>query len=63
MGAILNPRSPAFKSRELDIEAISLPEAIRLIDEDPNLMKRPLIVRGDDAVFGWDAAATEELIR
>lgn len=62
IAAILNSRSPAFKTRGLDIDSIGIAEAIRLIDEEPNLLKRPLIVRGDDAISGWDPAAMEELI-
>jgi arsenate reductase-like glutaredoxin family protein len=30
-------------------------EAIRLMAANPNLIKRPLIVRGDEILFGFDA--------
>ena len=44
-------RSPVFKSRPLPK---SKKEAIDLMMEQPNLIKRPVLVRGSKAVFGFD---------
>ena len=63
VAAILNPRSPAFKALGVDAASIAPAEAIRMIEEDPNMMRRPLLVKGSDAVFGWDADAMGTLIR
>jgi len=49
----INKRSPAFKERELDISTLTKKQAIDLMMEEPNLIKRPLVLRGRDAVFGW----------
>jgi arsenate reductase-like glutaredoxin family protein len=44
-------RSPVFKARPLPK---SKKEAIDLMMEQPNLIKRPILVRGSKAVFGFD---------
>jgi arsenate reductase-like glutaredoxin family protein len=44
-------RSPVFKTRPLPG---SKKEAIDLMMEQPNLIKRPILVRGSKAVFGFD---------
>jgi arsenate reductase-like glutaredoxin family protein len=44
-------RSPVFKTRPLPK---SKKEAIDLMVEQPNLIKRPILVRGSNAVFGFN---------
>jgi arsenate reductase-like glutaredoxin family protein len=51
-------RSPVFKDRPLPA---SKREAIDLMLEQPNLIKRPILVDGDTVVFGFDKAAYERL--
>jgi arsenate reductase len=60
--AVLNPRSPAYKERNLGGQTISAEEAIALIMEDPNLVRRPLVLGGKGkAVLGYDPAEYEKL--
>ena len=47
----VSKRSPVFKSRPLPK---SKKEAIDLMVEQPNLIRRPVLVRGSKAVFGFD---------
>ena len=47
----VSTRSPVFKTRPLPR---SKKEAIDLMMEQPNLIKRPILVRGSKAVFGFD---------
>jgi len=49
----VSKRSPVFKTRPLPT---SKKEAIDLMMEQPNLIKRPVLVRGTEAVFGFDKA-------
>jgi arsenate reductase-like glutaredoxin family protein len=51
-------RSPIFKSRPLPA---SKRQAIDLMVEQPNLIRRPILVDGDTVVFGFDKAAYERL--
>jgi arsenate reductase-like glutaredoxin family protein len=48
----VSTRSPVFKQRPLPA---SKKEAIDLMMEQPNLIKRPILIRdGSDVVFGFD---------
>ena len=47
-------RSPVFKTRSLPR---SKKEAIDLMMAQPNLIKRPILVRGSRVVFGFDKEA------
>jgi len=38
-------------------------QAIDLMMEEPNLIRRPILLRGGRAVFGFDADAYEELAK
>ena len=49
----VNTRSPAYKERGLDVTRMTKKQAIDLMMEDINLMKRPLVLRGKRAVFGF----------
>jgi len=44
-------RSPVFKARPLPK---SKKEAIDLMLQQPNLIRRPVLVRGSKAIFGFD---------
>ena len=47
----MSRRSPVFKTRPLPK---SKKEAIDLMMEAPNLIRRPILVRGSKVVFGFD---------
>ena len=49
----VSTRSPVFKTRPLPA---TKREAITLMVEQPNLIKRPVLVRGARAIFGFDKA-------
>jgi arsenate reductase-like glutaredoxin family protein len=51
-------RSPVFKQRPLPA---SKREAIDLMVEQPNLIKRPVLVDGETVVFGFDREAYDRL--
>ena len=50
----VSTRSPVFKERPLPR---SKKEAIDLMMENPNLIKRPILVRGSRVTFGFDKKA------
>jgi arsenate reductase (glutaredoxin) len=57
----INKRSPAFKERNLDIASLTKKRAIDLMMEEPNLIRRPLLLAGKRTVFGYDADQYDEL--
>lgn len=56
----LGTRSPVFKTRSMPA---SKREAIDLMLEQPNVIKRPVLVAGDTVVFGFDEARYRHLFR
>jgi arsenate reductase-like glutaredoxin family protein len=53
----VSTRSPVFKQRPLPK---SKKEAIDLMMKQPNLIKRPILVRGARVTFGFDKDAYEQ---
>ena len=51
----LNTRNELYRERKMNENPPSRAEAIGLMAANPNLVKRPLIVRGDEILFGFDA--------
>ena len=54
----VSTRSPVFKDRPLPK---SKREAIALMMENPNLIRRPIIVKGSRVIFGFDKDAYGKL--
>ena len=50
----MSTRSPVFKERPLPK---SKKEAIDLMLENPNLIRRPILVQGSKVTFGFDKQA------
>ncbi|HEY3884503.1 MAG TPA: ArsC/Spx/MgsR family protein [Vicinamibacterales bacterium] len=50
----VSTRSPVFKERPLPK---SKSEAIDLMMENPNLIRRPILIRGSKVTFGFDKKA------
>ena len=50
----VSTRSPVFKQRPLPR---SKKEAIDLMMEQPNLIRRPILIRGSTVIFGFDKDA------
>ena len=54
----VSTRSPVFKERPLPK---SKTEAIALMMENPNLIRRPIMVKGSTVIFGFDKDAYGKL--
>jgi arsenate reductase-like glutaredoxin family protein len=57
IAAFLNPRNELFRERGMKADPPSREEAVRLMAEHPNLIRRPLLVSGEEIVFDFDEAA------
>jgi Spx/MgsR family transcriptional regulator len=58
----LNTRSPAYRQHGFKEQPPSKAQAIALMAQDPNLIKRPITVKGRTKVFGFDPDALRKLI-
>ena len=58
----LNPRNELFRKRKMKENPPSRAEAIKLMAKEPNLIRRPLLVRGSHIIFGFDEEAYRNLM-
>ena len=54
----MSTRSPVFKDRPLPK---SKKEAIAMMMENPNLIRRPIMIKGSKVIFGFDKEQYEKL--
>ncbi len=57
----LNSRSTIYREKGFSKNLPSKAEAIDLMMEHPDLIKRPVIIQGDRVLFGFDEGKIDEL--
>ena len=57
----LNTRNELYRNRNMKEDPPSRAEAIKLMASEPNLIRRPLLIRGSRIIFGFDEAAYRDL--
>lgn len=60
--AFLNTRTPLYRERNMKLKPPSKDEAIKLMLKDPNLLKRPVIIKGKTKITGFNEIELNELI-
>ena len=58
----LNPRNELYRERGMKEQPPSRADAIKLMAQHPNLIRRPIIIRGSKMVLGWDEEQIERLM-
>ncbi len=53
----LSARNELYRERNMAEEPPSRPEALKLMSNNPNLIRRPLLVHGSRIIIGFDEAA------
>lgn len=51
---IISTRSSVYKDLEFDIDDLSTRELIQFIQDNPTLLKRPIIIDSENFVVGYD---------
>ncbi len=59
----LNPRNELYRTRNMKEHPPSRAEAIQLMAKEPNLIRRPVVIRGSQMVLGLDEAAYKKLLK
>jgi arsenate reductase len=59
----LNSRNELYRQKNMAEEMPPREEAIRLMSKNPNLIKRPLVMRGAKIVFGFDVTGYMSLLK
>ena len=57
----LNSRNDLYRERGMAENPPPRAEALKLMSENPNLVKRPILVRGSQLVLGYDEKALAEM--
>ena len=58
----LNTRTPLYREKNMKQKPPSKDEAIKLMLKDPNLLKRPVIIKGRKKLTGFNEAEVRQLI-
>jgi len=59
----LNARNELYRTRKMKEHPPSRPEAIQLMAKEPNLIRRPVVIRGSQIVLGFDEEAYRKLMK
>ena len=58
----LNTRNELYRERGMKQNPPARAEALRLMSENPNLIKRPILVKGREMALGFDQDAWSGLV-
>jgi arsenate reductase (glutaredoxin) len=59
----LNTRNELYRTRKMKDKPPSRAEAIKLMAKEPNLIRRPVVIRGQEIVLGYDEDAFRKLVK
>lgn len=59
----LNRRNELYREKNMEEKPPTRAEAIRLMAENPNLVRRPLLMLGEHIVLGFDEDAYKKLLK
>jgi Spx/MgsR family transcriptional regulator len=58
----LNTRTPLYREKNMKQKPPSKDEAIKLMLKDPNLLKRPVIIKGKKKLTGFNESEVKQLV-
>lgn len=58
----LNTRNELYRTRKMKDHPPSRAETIRLMAKEPNLIRRPVVIRGSQVLLGYDEEGYKELV-
>lgn len=59
----LNPRNELYRTRNMKNNPPSRSAAIKFMSKNPNLIRRPIVIKGAKIILGNDVAAFEKLLQ
>ena len=59
----LNTRNEIYRERNMKEHPPSRAEAIKMMAAEPNLIRRPIVIRGKDIHLGWDEEALKKFVK
>jgi arsenate reductase-like glutaredoxin family protein len=58
----LNPRNELYRREQMGEKPPSRAQALKLMASEPNLIRRPVVIRGGRIVLGFEAKELGELV-
>jgi arsenate reductase-like glutaredoxin family protein len=58
----LNTRNELYRTRKMKDKPPGRADAIKLMAKNPNLIRRPVVIRGDEIVLGHDEEAFRKMV-
>ena len=58
----LSARNELYRTRKMGENPPSRKEAIQLMAKEPNLIRRPVVIRGNQVILGYDEDAYKKLL-
>lgn len=58
----LNPRNELYRQRKMKEHPPARDEALKLMAKEPNLIRRPIVIRDGHMVLGFDEEALGKLV-
>lgn len=59
----LNPRNELYRTQNMKEHPPSRSEAVQLMAKEPNLIRRPVVIRGSQMILGFDEDAYRKLFK
>ena len=59
----LNTRNELYRTRKMGQNPPTRDEALKLMAQEPNLIRRPVVVRGAEIVLGYDEEALKRIAK
>ena len=59
----LNPRNELYRKMKMKENPPSRAQALKWMSNEPNLIRRPIVVRGGEIALGFDEEKLEKLLR
>jgi arsenate reductase-like glutaredoxin family protein len=59
----LNTRNELYRERNMREHPPSRVEAIKMMAAEPNLIRRPIVIRGKEIHLGWDEEALKKFVK
>lgn len=59
----LNPRNELYRKMKIKENPPSRAQALKWMSKEPNLIRRPIVVRGGEIILGYDQEGLESLAR
>jgi arsenate reductase len=59
----LNSRNELYRQRNMKAHPLARAEALKLMAKEPNLIRRPVVIRGNQIVLGYDEEALKKIAK